>query len=92
MKKKSSNNKRRAEQGTAHWAKKFERLEKRVAALERDRKRRENWPEIIPLDDETREIFERGMEDVRAGRMTPAFSSSAEFEEYRMKKRANHHV
>jgi hypothetical protein len=79
MRKKSSNNKRRAEQGTAHWAKKFERLEKRVAALERDRKRRQTWPEIISMDDEAREIFERGMADVRAGRLTPAFNSMAEF-------------
>jgi hypothetical protein len=59
------------------------RLEKRVAELERQ----VNWPEIIPLDDDAREIYERGMEDVRAGRLTPAFRNMAEFKAWNKRQR-----
>jgi exonuclease VII small subunit len=85
--KKPKNNKSRTERGTVHLAETVKRLEKRVAALERARKRDENWPEIIPMDDEAREIFERGMEDVRAGRLTPAFKSMAELKAWNKRQK-----
>lgn len=70
-------------------------LKTRVEELEKDLadiKRRLPWPEIIPMDDEASEIFALGMEDVYAGRVTPAFSSSKEFQEYRKNKRTVRHV
>jgi hypothetical protein len=57
-----------------------------VAALERARKRNDNWPEIIPLDDEARKIYERGMAELKAGHVTPAFSSVEEMDAYFRKK------
>jgi predicted nucleic acid-binding protein len=70
------------ERGTSHLAETVKRLEKRVAALERARKREETWPEIIPLDDEAREIYGRGMAELRAGHVTPVFSSIEEMHAY----------
>src|SRR5437763_10488252 len=72
-----------AEQGTAHLAKTVKRLEKRVADLERQ----VNWPEIIPMDNEAREIYERGMAEVKAGHMTPAFRNMAEFKAWNKRQR-----
>ena len=58
-------------------------MEKRVTELERQ----VNWPEVIPLDDEAREIFERGMAEIRAGKVTPAFKNMAEFKAWNKRQR-----
>jgi hypothetical protein len=71
-------NKRKAEHGTSHLAETVKRLEKRISLLES----KLNWPEIIPMDEEARAIFKQGQADIKAGRMTPAFSSVEEMKEY----------
>lgn len=72
-------NKTVRERGRVQLAEMVTRLEKRVTALERARTRNENCPKIIPLDDETRVVYEQGKAELRAGYVIPAFRNMAEF-------------
>jgi len=81
MRKPKKNRKSIGERGTPHLAETVKRLEKRVAELER----KAHWPEVIPLDDEAREIYEAGLVQLRAGHVTPSFKSMAEFKEWNAK-------
>jgi len=81
MRKPKINKKTMGERGTPHLAETVKRLEKRVAELERQ----VNWPQVIPLDGEAREIYEAGLVQLRAGHVTPSFKSMAEFKEWNAK-------
>jgi hypothetical protein len=85
---KSQKNNNMPERGTSHLVETVKRLEKRVAALEHARKHDGSWPEIIPLDNQARIIYEHGIADSKAGRMTPTFSSVEEMDAYFKSRRS----
>jgi hypothetical protein len=70
------------ERGIADLAKAVRQLQRDVADL-----KKASWPPIVHATPQEKRMFKRALAEIRAGHMTPAFSNSAEFREYREGKR-----